>query len=249
MTKKKEKSAVPKTRTGSKVSKEKPAEPLEAAHAHPEMEQPRDVNTAEKVSGVVEQEVSAPKSEAEAEEAQELMTLPAAELEKLKSEKDEYYDTLLRLKAEFENYRKRVQREFDNFTKYAAENVVLEVLPVLDNFERALSNVPEGVNDGFRQGVEIIYRQLYEALGKIGLSPIETVGSKFDPHFHEALMEVESETHDEGTVVEEFQRGYTLFDKVVRHAKVSVSSGKGEKETVPDEGDTDVEDRTESDEQ
>jgi len=165
---------------------------------------------------------------AEEQQEVEMATVPAADLERLKSEKDEYYDRLLRLRAEFENYKKRVQREFDSFRKYAAEDVVLELLPVLDGFERALSNVPDGVNDGFREGVEIIYRQLSEALEKIGLVPMDVIGKKFDPNIHDALTGVESEEHDEGTVVEEFLKGYTLFDKVVRHAKVSVSSGKGE---------------------
>jgi molecular chaperone GrpE len=162
------------------------------------------------------------------EAAAEMATVPAADLERLKSEKDEYYDRLLRLGAEFENYKKRVQKEFDGFRKYAAEDVVLELLPVLDSFERALNNVPEGVNDGFREGVEIIYGQLSEALEKIGLVPMDVVGKKFDPNIHDALTGVQSEEHDEGTVVEEFLKGYTLFDKVVRHAKVSVSSGQGE---------------------
>jgi molecular chaperone GrpE len=163
---------------------------------------------------------------AEAQEAGEMTTVAAADLERLKTEKDEYYDRLLRLRAEFENYKKRVQKEFDSFRKYAAEDVVLEILPVLDSFERALSNVPEGVNDGFHEGVEIIYRQLSEALEKVGLVPMETVGKKFDPNIHDAVTGVESEEHEEGTVVGEFLKGYTLFDKVVRHAKVSVSSGK-----------------------
>ncbi len=173
-------------------------------------------------------DLAAEAPDAEEQKAAEMATVPAADLDRLKSEKDEYYDRLLRLRAEFENYKKRVQREFDSFRKYAAEDVVLEILPVLDGFERALSSVPDGVNDGFLKGVEIIYRQLSEALEKVGLVPMETVGKKFDPNFHDALTGVESEEHDEGTVVEEFLKGYTLFDKVVRHAKVSVSSGKSE---------------------
>ncbi len=177
-------------------------------------------------------DVAAQAPDAEEQKAAEMATVPAADLERLKSEKDDYYDRLLRLRAEFENYKKRVQREFDSFRKYAAEDVVLEILPVLDSFERALSNLPEGVNDGFREGVEIIYRQLSEALDKIGLVPMDVVGKKFDPNIHDALTGVQSEEHDEGTVVDEFLKGYTLFDKVVRHAKVSVSSGQGE-----DEGD------------
>jgi molecular chaperone GrpE len=162
------------------------------------------------------------------QEGAELVEIPSVELEQLKAEKDEYYDRILRLTAEFDNYKKRTRREFDGFRRYAAENVIQEILPVLDNFERALDSVPESADDGFREGIEIIHRQLHEALGKAGLSPMEAVGQEFDPNLHDAVMPVQSDEHQEGTVVEEFQRGYTLFDKVIRHAKVSVSAGKEE---------------------
>jgi molecular chaperone GrpE len=187
-----------------------------------------EAETAAKAGPDVDEEEAAAQAEGKEQEVAEKTAIPVAELEQLKTENEEYYDKLLRLKAEFENYKKRIQREFDSFRKYAAEDVVMELLPVLDNFERALSNVPEGVNDGFRQGVEIIHRQLVEALAKVGLSPMEAVGEKFDPNIHDAMTQVESAEHDEGTVVEEFLKGYRLFDKVIRHAKVAVSSGKGE---------------------
>jgi len=161
----------------------------------------------------------------EEQESQELVEISAQELARVQAEKEEYYDRLLRLKAEFENYKKRVQRDLDRLRKYAAEAVIEPLLHVLDNFERALSTVPEGVNDGFREGMEIIHNQLCEALAKAGLSPMESVGQKFDPHLHDAVMQVPSDDYEEGTVVEEFNKGYMLFDKVIRHAKVAVSSG------------------------
>ena len=160
------------------------------------------------------------------QEAVEFVEISDTELEQLRTEKEEYYDRLLRLTAEFENYKKRTRREFDDFRRYAAGNVIQELLPILDNFERALLGAPEGADDGLREGIEIIHKQLREALAKSGLLPMEAVGREFDPNLHEALMPVQSDEHEEGTVVEEFQKGYTLFDKVIRHAKVSVSAGK-----------------------
>ena len=229
MAKKARKSRASKKQDVSAVSEDPTRDVSEVAQDQRETASQAGLDAEDKAPGVAEQ------VERDEQEAAEVATVPAADLEKLKTEKEEYYDRLLRLKAEFENYRKRVQRELESFRKYAAEDVIWELLPVLDNFERALTNVPEGVNDGFRQGIEIIHRQLLEALKKVGLSPMEPVGKRFDPNFHEALTGVKSEDHNEGTVVEEFLKGYTLFDKVVRHAKVSVSSGKDEEADIRNE--------------
>ena len=204
----------------------------------------------EKLPSVEQQEqpgadVAAKSDDERQQEAAELVEISSVELEQLRAEKDEYYDRILRLTAEFDNYKKRTQREFDGFRRYAAENVIQGLLPILDNFERALDSVPEGADDGFREGIEIIHRQLHEALGKAGLSPMDSVGQEFDPNLHEAVMPVESDEHEEGTVVEEFQKGYTLFDKVIRHAKVSVSAGReevqdgGQPSDAADEGEAD----------
>ncbi len=229
MAKKARKSRASKKQDVSAVSEDPTRDVSEVAQDQRETASQAGLDAEDKAPGVAEQ------VERDEQEAAEVATVPAADLEKLKTEKEEYYDRLLRLKAEFENYRKRVQRELESFRKYAAEDVIWELLPVLDNFERALTNVPEGVNDGFRQGIEIIHKQLLEALKKVGLSPMEAVGKRFDPNFHEALTGVKSEDHDEGTVVEEFLKGYTLFDKVVRHTKVSVSSGKDEEADIRNE--------------
>lgn len=191
---------------------------------------------AEEKSPTVEQQeqlgagVAATPDDEQQQGGAELVEVPTAELEQLKAEKDEYYDRLLRLTAEIDNYKKRTRREFEGFRRYAAENVIQELLPILDNFERALDSVSEGADDGFREGIEIIQKQLHEALAKAGLSPMEAVGREFDPNLHEAVMPVPSDEHEEGTVVEEFQKGYTLFDKVIRHAKVSVSAAKAGEE-------------------
>lgn len=216
MTKKSDKSQAPKQQDVSEAIKELSC----AKDKVPAVEQ-REQPTAD---------VAAKPDDEQPLEAAELVEIPAAEFEQLNSEKDEYYDRLLRLTAEFDNYKKRIEREFDVFRRYAAESIIQEILPILDNFERALESVPEGADDGFREGIEIVYKQLRDALAKAGLSPMEAVGREFDPNLHEALMPVQSDEHEEGTVVEEFQKGYTLFDKVIRHAKVSVSAGKAKGE-------------------
>jgi molecular chaperone GrpE len=220
VTKKSDKSRASKKRAVSEVA---PDERVTAA------EEGR--GAQEKVPTVEEQgqpkaDVAWKSDDGQPQEAAELVEISGAELEQLLSEKEEYYDRLLRLTAEFENYKKRTRREFDDFRRYAAENVIQRLLPILDNFERALLSAPEGADDGFRAGIEIIHKQLRETLAKAGLSPMEPVGRKFDPNLHEALMPVQSDEHEEGIVVEEFQQGYTLLDKVIRHAKVSVSAGK-----------------------
>ncbi len=199
--------------------------PLENKMWSEDQQDAEDIPEAAVEEPVASGEVAMQAEEEQQEEPQELVEISAQDLERLQAEKEEYYDRLLRLKAEFENYKKRVQRDLDRLRKYAAEAVIEPLLPVLDNFERALSTVPEGVNDGFRQGMEIIHNQLCDALAKAGLSPMESVGEKFDPHLHDAVMQVPSDDYDEGRVVEEFNKGYMLFDKVIRHAKVAVSSG------------------------
>ena len=235
MAKRDDKARVSGKQESSSPSRERTGKGHQVARGRREATVEESLGAQEKTSDVGEQEgltaeVAAQPQEERQQEREELIEIAAGELEQLKAEKEEHYDRLLRLKAEFENYKKRVQKDFDAFRKYAAENVIEELLPVLDNFERALGSVPEGVNDGFREGIEIIHRQLRETLGKAGLSPMETVGHEFDPNLHEALMQVPSDDHEEGIVVEEFHKGYTLFDKVIRHAKVAVSGGNAKKE-------------------
>lgn len=147
-----------------------------------------------------------------------------AELEECKQKAEEYYFHLQRLTAEYDNYRKRTQKEKEDAAKFASEKVILSLLPVLDNFERAVEAAKTARDfDSFSQGVEMILRQLKKVLEDEGLTPIEAVGKGFDPNIHEALMQVESD-QDENTVVEELQKGYYLKDKVIRHSKVKVST-------------------------
>ncbi|WP_017472624.1 nucleotide exchange factor GrpE [Amphibacillus jilinensis] len=146
------------------------------------------------------------------------------EIEQIKQEKDELYNKLIRLQAEYDNFRKRTQREKAADLKYKSQSLVTELLPIVDNFERALDNKPEDhAVQPFFEGMEMIYRQLSTALEKEGVEIIETVGETFDPNIHQAVMQVEDDQYDSNTVVEELQKGYRLKDRVIRPAMVKVN--------------------------
>ena len=144
-----------------------------------------------------------------------------AEVEK---ERDEHLDDLKRVAAEFENYRKRVARDQASQAARAHERLVKELLPVLDDLERALEAASEHEEGKLEEGVRLVQRELEEALGKEGLVEIETNGN-FDPHVHEALLSQPSE-QDDGAILEVLQKGYRLGDRVLRPARVVVSQGE-----------------------
>jgi molecular chaperone GrpE len=146
----------------------------------------------------------------------------AVDVETIARERDEYLDALQRLKAEFDNYRKRVARDQQERAARAHERLVRELVPVLDDLERALAHEGGDLEDGVR----LIHRQLDEALGKEGLVEIETAG-KFDPHTQEALLSQPSD-EEEGTVIQVLQKGYLLGDRVLRPARVVISQGPSE---------------------
>ena len=149
-----------------------------------------------------------------------------AQIDQLTQERSTLLDQLLRRQAEFENYRRRVDRErAETYARSRAE-VVLELLPVIDNFERALASLEHSGSDAksLRQGIELIHRQLNDALAKLGLEPVESVGQAFDPNVHEAVSAEPSSEHEENTVIAEFERGYRLGEKLLRPAKVKVAA-------------------------
>ncbi len=135
----------------------------------------------------------------------------------------ELKETLQRVQAEFENYRKRVEKEKEQFAVTASSIIIKQILPVVDNFEAALKNKPD--SQEFAKGIEMIYAQLFSVLENAGLKIIDAEGKMFDPYLHEALMQEESDK-DDGVVIEEFQKGYTLGNSVIRHSKVKVSRKK-----------------------
>jgi molecular chaperone GrpE len=142
----------------------------------------------------------------------------------LEKERDEHLDDLKRVAAEFENYRKRVARDQASLAARAHERLVKELLPVLDDLERALEAASEHQEGKVEEGVRLVQRELQEALGKEGLVEIETNGD-FDPHVHEALLSQPSE-QDDGAILEVLQKGYRLGDRVLRPARVVVSQGE-----------------------
>ncbi len=145
-----------------------------------------------------------------------------SELEKLKAERDMLLDRLARLQAEFDNARKRAAREQQEYRDYALTDAIKVLLPVLDSFERALQ-VGSGEKSEIRSGVELIYKQLQDALGKLGLRPVPAKGEIFDPHLHEAIEMVDTEDAPDHQVLDELQRGYKLKDRLLRPAMVRVA--------------------------
>jgi molecular chaperone GrpE len=145
-------------------------------------------------------------------------------LAEVERERDERTDDLKRVAAEFENYRKRVARDQANLAARAHERLVKELLPVLDDLERALEAASQHEEAKLEEGVRLVQRELQEALGKEGLVEIETNG-KFDPHVHEALLSQPSE-QDDGAILEVLQKGYRLGDRVLRPARVVISQGE-----------------------
>jgi molecular chaperone GrpE len=144
-----------------------------------------------------------------------------SELQKLKAERDSLLDRLARAQAEFENARRRASKEQQDFRDYAAADAVKSLLPVVDSFERALQAKSEPGD--FRSGVELIYKQLQDALARMGVRAIPAKGEPFDPHVHEAVEMVETSDAADHEVIEELQRGYKIKDRLLRPAMVKVA--------------------------
>ena len=144
-----------------------------------------------------------------------------SELDIQKKQYDELYDKHLRTLAEYENYKRRTQKEKDEIYMNAQIDTIENLLPVLDNLERAISSEE---SSPFKDGVEMIVKQLIETLGKMGVSEIEAVGKSFDPNLHNAVMHIEDESFGESVVAEQFAKGYLLKDKVIRHSMVKVAN-------------------------
>ena len=146
-----------------------------------------------------------------------------------KDKKDEQIEALTdqvkRQMAEFDNFRKRTEKEKSSMYEMGARSVIEKILPVIDNFERGLDTVPEDEADSpFTEGMRMIYKQLMTELENIGVKPIEALGAEFDPDFHNAVMQVESDEYESGHVAQELQKGYMYRDSVVRHSMVAVRS-------------------------
>lgn len=143
--------------------------------------------------------------------------------EALEAEKKQLTDRMLRIQADYDNFKRRTEKERIAERKYQAQDLATELLPVIDNFERALQTDVSDENKGFKDGMVMIYEQLQNALKSQGIEAIETVNKEFDPNIHHAVMQVEDENFDSNVIVEELQKGYMLKDKVIRPAMVKVN--------------------------
>jgi len=198
---------------------------------HPEKDQEK-VEEQESQSEVVKkEEQKEPKPKTETDPLKERLAKSEEQVKELE-------DRLLRLAAEYDNYRKRTAREFECLCQNANENLILKLLDTLDNFERAFDSA-KASNDyqNFREGVELVYTHMKDILTKEGLKEIEAIGKPFDPNFHEAVTQAESDKYEEGMVMDQMTKGYMLNDRLLRASKVVVSKGepKEEKEKESDE--------------
>jgi molecular chaperone GrpE len=145
------------------------------------------------------------------------------ELQAARDEAEATFARYQRLAADFENYKRRTRQELADRTQYANEELLRKLLPILDNFKRALDHAPEGIDQNWFEGIKLVARQFEETLQAQGLSAIPAVGERFDPTQHEAIASEETDEHEEGTVVEEMQPGYRLHNRVLRPTLVKVA--------------------------
>lgn len=177
-------------------------------------------------------EASEPQSPANAARIGELEAI----VKSLEEERDDFKNRMVRVAADFENFRKRANREKQELRKFGIDRVVLELLPVIDNLERALLHTTEADNaGGVVDGVRMVYKQFVSALKKHGVEGFDSVGEMFDPQKHEAIQQVESEEHDTNTVMEQFQKGYFLHERLIRPALVSVAKKVESTDTSKDD--------------
>jgi molecular chaperone GrpE len=146
------------------------------------------------------------------------------QIDKLKQERDDLYDRLIRKQAEFENFRKRMERERAEFAQFASSELMKELLNALDSFELAIRNASG--DESILKGLELIYKQLQDILARFGLKPVEAKGKEFDPNYHQAVATEYTDDVDENTVIEELRKGYLLHGRLLRPAMVSVAVRK-----------------------
>ncbi len=184
-----------------------------------EIEEENPAESAEVAANEDEEEVISEEETAPAEKSDEQI------IEEYKEKIKELEDRHLRLAAEFDNYKKRIARQFEDIIKSSGEKIIISLLEVLDNFERALDAASNGTDfKALHEGMELTYQQLYDILKKEGVEPIKAVGEKFDPNLHEAMLQVESDEFPEGVIAQEILRGYRLNGRVIRFSRVAVSA-------------------------
>ncbi len=218
-----------KAEEGDDVSSNSDNEQVESVHEKPVLETDEDVNDKGETGEKAENQTELDPSEVLTEEM-------INDLKKKADERDSLHDQLLRHKAEFVNFQKRMNKENETTVQFAVRDLILDFLPELDNFDRALKLADDSKDiDKFVEGIKLIEVQLFKVLGKYGVKSIETTGKAFDPSIHEAVMEEENNEMPHHTIIAEFQRGFMLKERVVRPAKVKVSKRtveEGEEEQV-----------------
>ena len=195
-----------------------------------------DVRGEEKETDQVQSDSDEQESEKEVAWSGDPLEDMKVELEKTLQEAKDNYDRFLRVSAEFENYKKRSAREIEDFRKYANERLIKDLLPVIDNLERAIDSSESGdkASGSIVEGIHLTLQEILKVLERFNVLPIETLGKAFDPAFHQAVMQEDTDNGVEPKVLKEFQRGYMLHDRLLRPAMVVVSKAR---ETRDDTGD------------
>lgn len=197
-----------------KDKQEKELEEQDMAQQEAEAETPQTEPAGEPSAGEEEKSAKSDKKEKKKKDKKQ---------DALKEKVEELEDRVKRQMAEFDNFRKRSEKEKSAMFETGAKSVIEKILPVVDNFERGLASVPEEEKDGaIAQGMQMIYKQLMTELENLDVKPIPAVGEEFNPEFHNAVMQTESEEFESGIIAQELQKGYTYRDSVVRHSMVAV---------------------------
>lgn len=210
------------TQDAEEVKEEVPAEEAPDTESVEETCEAASEETEEETGEPAEEETETAEESQEETQKKSIFGKKKDKKDKKDTKIEELTDRLQRTMAEFDNFRKRTEKEKASMYVIGAKEIIEKMLPVVDNFERGLANAPEG--DPFAEGIQMIYKQLMTTFDEMGVKVIETVGQQFDPNLHNAVMHVDDPEQEDNVIVEEFQKGYTYKDFVVRHSMVKVAN-------------------------
>ena len=210
------------TQDAEEVKEEVPAEEAPDTESVEETCEAASEETEEEAGEAAEEETETAEESQEETQKKSIFGKKKDKKDKKDTKIEELTDRLQRTMAEFDNFRKRTEKEKASMYVIGAKEIIEKMLPVVDNFERGLANAPEG--DPFAEGIQMIYKQLMTTFDEMGVKVIETVGQQFDPNLHNAVMHVDDPEQEDNVIVEEFQKGYTYKDFVVRHSMVKVAN-------------------------
>lgn len=210
------------TQDAEEVKEEVPAEEAPDTESVEETCEAASEETEEEAGEPAEEETETAEESQEETQKKSIFGKKKDKKDKKDTKIEELTDRLQRTMAEFDNFRKRTEKEKASMYVIGAKEIIEKMLPVVDNFERGLANAPEG--DAFAEGIQMIYKQLMTTFDEMGVKVIETVGQQFDPNLHNAVMHVDDPEQEDNVIVEEFQKGYTYKDFVVRHSMVKVAN-------------------------